>query len=175
MRVTHNRDIVPSVPLQIMGFHHVPNEIWQASLLEDLLLVALYTWHARWVLCRTKWWACRDSIWSCPRQQPAACGCTGHSGALTALAAAQGSPTCSQSLPCSVALVLCFIGTEDLAMRTWHVQSTCQIGTLQRSACFWLMAMPARPVLLQLAGQSTFSRSACAEATRELPGRVLLY
>lgn len=26
-RVTHNRDIVPSVPLQIMGFHHVAREV----------------------------------------------------------------------------------------------------------------------------------------------------
>ena len=26
-RVTHNRDIVPSVPLQLMGFHHVPREV----------------------------------------------------------------------------------------------------------------------------------------------------
>jgi hypothetical protein len=31
VRVTHNRDIVPSVPLQIMGFHHVPTEIWQVD------------------------------------------------------------------------------------------------------------------------------------------------
>jgi hypothetical protein len=26
-RLTHNRDIVPSVPLQIMGFHHVSREV----------------------------------------------------------------------------------------------------------------------------------------------------
>ena len=26
-RVTHNRDIVPSVPIQLMGFHHVPREV----------------------------------------------------------------------------------------------------------------------------------------------------
>lgn len=49
MRVTHNRDIVPSVPLQIMGFHHVPNEIWQASLHKYSLLVASSEWHVSWV------------------------------------------------------------------------------------------------------------------------------
>ncbi|MEW5299856.1 MAG: hypothetical protein WDW36_002830 [Sanguina aurantia] len=27
-RFTHGRDIVPSVPLQYMGFHHVSNEVW---------------------------------------------------------------------------------------------------------------------------------------------------
>lgn len=27
-RFTHNRDIVPSVPLQIMGFHHIAQEVW---------------------------------------------------------------------------------------------------------------------------------------------------
>lgn len=30
-RITHNRDIVPSVPLQIMGFRHVPREVWQVD------------------------------------------------------------------------------------------------------------------------------------------------
>lgn len=30
-RMTHNRDIVPSVPLQIMGFRHVPREVWQVD------------------------------------------------------------------------------------------------------------------------------------------------
>lgn len=30
-RTTHNRDIVPSVPLQIMGFRHVPREVWQVD------------------------------------------------------------------------------------------------------------------------------------------------
>lgn len=30
-RLTHNRDIVPSVPLQLMGFHHVPREVWEVS------------------------------------------------------------------------------------------------------------------------------------------------
>lgn len=29
--MTHNRDIVPSVPLQLMGFHHVPREVWQVD------------------------------------------------------------------------------------------------------------------------------------------------
>lgn len=27
-RFTHNRDVVPSVPLQLMGFHHVSREVW---------------------------------------------------------------------------------------------------------------------------------------------------
>lgn len=27
-RFTHNRDMVPSVPLQLMGFHHVAQEVW---------------------------------------------------------------------------------------------------------------------------------------------------
>jgi len=27
-RFTHNRDIVPSVPLEIMGFHHIAREVW---------------------------------------------------------------------------------------------------------------------------------------------------
>eukprot|EP00877_Chromochloris_zofingiensis_P002736 jgi/Chrzof1/12463/Cz06g35080.t1 len=27
-RFTHGRDIVPSVPLQLMGFHHVSKEVW---------------------------------------------------------------------------------------------------------------------------------------------------
>lgn len=30
-RFTHNRDIVPSVPLQLMGFHHVAREIWEVD------------------------------------------------------------------------------------------------------------------------------------------------
>ena len=29
VRVTHNRDIVPSVPPQYVGFHHVAREVWQ--------------------------------------------------------------------------------------------------------------------------------------------------
>ena len=29
VRVTHNRDIVPSVPPQFVGFHHVAREVWQ--------------------------------------------------------------------------------------------------------------------------------------------------
>lgn len=29
VRVTHNRDIVPSVPPQYVGFHHVSREVWQ--------------------------------------------------------------------------------------------------------------------------------------------------
>jgi hypothetical protein len=27
-RFTHARDIVPSVPVQLMGFHHVSREVW---------------------------------------------------------------------------------------------------------------------------------------------------
>lgn len=30
-RFTHNRDIVPSVPLQIMGFQHVAREVWEVD------------------------------------------------------------------------------------------------------------------------------------------------
>ena len=34
-RVTHNRDIVPSVPLQLMGFHHVPREVCIAGSMDS--------------------------------------------------------------------------------------------------------------------------------------------
>ncbi|PNH11480.1 Lipase [Tetrabaena socialis] len=30
-RFTHNRDIVPSVPMQLMGFHHVAREVWEVD------------------------------------------------------------------------------------------------------------------------------------------------
>ncbi|KAK9811409.1 hypothetical protein WJX72_003479 [[Myrmecia] bisecta] len=38
VRVTHARDIVPSVPLQIMGFHHIPTEGPLATLVPDGVL-----------------------------------------------------------------------------------------------------------------------------------------
>eukprot|EP00198_Chlamydomonas_reinhardtii_P009629 XP_001698966.1 predicted protein [Chlamydomonas reinhardtii] len=30
-RFTHNRDVVPSVPLQLMGFQHVAREVWEVD------------------------------------------------------------------------------------------------------------------------------------------------
>lgn len=30
-RLTHNRDMVPSVPLQLMGFQHVAREVWEVD------------------------------------------------------------------------------------------------------------------------------------------------
>eukprot|EP00879_Flechtneria_rotunda_P002634 GHRR01002836.1.p1 GENE.GHRR01002836.1~~GHRR01002836.1.p1 ORF type:complete len:374 (+),score=82.49 GHRR01002836.1:316-1437(+) len=44
-RFTHGRDIVPSVPPQLMGFHHVPREVWlvdvagAVGLVEDRVIV----------------------------------------------------------------------------------------------------------------------------------------
>ena len=62
-------------------------------------------------------------------------------------------------------------GTMNLIQ---HVQSMFQSETLRRRACFWLLSLPARPVLLQLAVQSTCLRSTCAESTGVLPGGMLL-
>ena len=35
VRLTHNRDIVPSVPPTWVGFHHVATEAWQVDIVED--------------------------------------------------------------------------------------------------------------------------------------------
>ena len=46
IRVTHNRDIVPSVPPMWVGFHHVATEVWQVDFdvaHVRLLLAALNT------------------------------------------------------------------------------------------------------------------------------------
>jgi hypothetical protein len=43
-RFTHNRDVVPSVPLMLMGFHHVSREVWEVDV--DI------QGHAReWLMC----------------------------------------------------------------------------------------------------------------------------
>ena len=45
-RVTHNRDIVPSVPLQIMGFHHVAREVgcWWISSFAATAMCRYISW-----------------------------------------------------------------------------------------------------------------------------------
>jgi hypothetical protein len=30
-RFTHNRDVVPSLPPSLIGFHHVAREVWQVG------------------------------------------------------------------------------------------------------------------------------------------------
>ncbi|GAB4818261.1 hypothetical protein N2152v2_005307 [Parachlorella kessleri] len=40
-RFTHNRDMVPSVPIQLMGFRHVAQEVWLLELAKDHTLVGL--------------------------------------------------------------------------------------------------------------------------------------
>ena len=44
IRVTHNRDIVPSVPPMWVGFHHVATEVWQVDFDVAHVSTALRFW-----------------------------------------------------------------------------------------------------------------------------------
>lgn len=60
--MTHNRDIVPSVPLQIMGFHHIAREVRDSFKARNPATVAIQSLEKSLQIYMHFWYTFRCSI-----------------------------------------------------------------------------------------------------------------